>query len=128
MGRPSKLTPEVTNAIARVIADGVPQRTAAALAGVSESALQNWLKAGRDGVAVEYVQFLERVKKARAEAVAVAIANINRASRRDWRAAAWWLARMHPDEYGSDRRRVRELAKLVESLERQLSSGTRCRT
>ena len=90
--------------------------------------MQNWLKAGRERTSVEFVQFLERVKKARAEAVAVAIANISRASRRDWPAAAWWLERMHPDEYGSDCSRVRELAKLGESLERQLSSGPRCRT
>ena len=128
MGRPTKLTSEVVDAVTKAIADGVPQRTAAALAGVSESTLQNWLKAGRERTTVAFVQFLERVKKARAEAVAVAIANINRASRRDWRAAAWWLERMHPDQYGSDRRRVRELVKLVESLERQLGSGTRCRT
>lgn len=34
----------------------------------------------------------------------------------EWTAAAWWLERMHPEEYGSDRKRVRELEKKVDDL------------
>jgi hypothetical protein len=47
---------------------------------------------------------------------------IERTKRRvvDWKAAAWWLEHLHPDNYGSDKKRVRELEKRVDELLRQL--------
>ena len=123
MARPSKLTPEVVEAIVEAVASGLSRRFAALSAGVSTRTLFAWQQAGRQKKGEEFVQFLHRIKKAEGEAVAVRMRQIDRAARNGkWQAAAWWLERMHPDVYGNDRRRVRELAKRVQALSRQLDS------
>jgi transposase len=48
-GRPTKLTADTAAVILAGVRDGLPQKTAAALAGVSESCLCSWIKRGRKG-------------------------------------------------------------------------------
>ena len=50
---------------------------------------------------VIFLQFLQRVEQARAEAIAKKVAVIaNSGVDGDWRAAAWWLERQVSDEFG----------------------------
>ena len=44
--------------------------------------------------------FSVAIKKAEAECKAARIATILKASEKSWQAAAWWLERRCPDEYG----------------------------
>lgn len=115
--RPTKLTAEVQTALCESLAAGVDRRHAALKAAVTERTVRRWLRAGREGGADEFVSLLSAVKKAEAEAVAVRVRQINLAAMSGtWQAAAWWLERRHPDLYGSERRRIRELERLVAEL------------
>lgn len=54
----------------------------------------------------ELFEFFEGVKKATAEARIERLAHIEKAGRDGtWTAAAWWLERRYPDEYGRRERR-----------------------
>ena len=121
MARPTKLTPEVADAVVQAVADGLPRGTAAALAGVSASAVYAWLRAGRKRQGRRFVQFLHRIKRAEAEAVLARVQHIDRAATTHWQAAAWWLERRHPEEFGTERKRIRELAKEVKELVEQFN-------
>lgn len=62
------------------------------------------MKRGSDSKAGVYFEFFEAVKTAEAQAVARSVATIQAASRKSWQAAAWWLERKHPDEWGRKER------------------------
>jgi hypothetical protein len=67
MGRPSKLTPEVRDKIVTAIRAGNFISTAAAYAGVSESAVFAWLAEGRqEDAPADKAEFLAAVTRARA--------------------------------------------------------------
>lgn len=94
---------------------GVPVKKAVVAAGISEKSFYNWLARGQnererlatvpnakaditEGV---FVQFLQRVEQARGEAIAKKVAVVAKSSvEGDWRAAAWWLERQLPEEFG----------------------------
>ena len=80
---------------------GVRLPAAARYAGVSPKSANEWLRRGHgvDGrPAIEpYVSFAEEVERAQAEAEVHAVATVRQAMQRNWRAAAWWLERMHPE-------------------------------
>lgn len=115
-GRIPKLNPETVGIITRGVADGMPRRHAAALAGVSESAVAKWLAAGRKKTSGPHFQFVQAIKKAEAEAIARNVTVVQAAADKSWQAAAWWLERRFPDEFGSESRTVRELKKIIERL------------
>lgn len=121
--RPCKLTPELQAALCESLASGVDRKNAALKAGINERTLRRWLKAGREGGGAEFVSFLSAVKKAEAEAIAMRVRQINSAAMSgSWQAAAWWLERRHPDLYGSERKRLRELADEVKELARTVAA------
>ncbi len=95
-GRPSKLTPEVQAKIIQAISSGNTRKTSAAYAGIGERTLMTWL--AHKGP--QYVQFQQAIEKAEAEAVVVSVLTIRSAARDSWQAAAWWLERRYPDEWG----------------------------
>lgn len=117
-GRTPKLTPEIQKVICEGIAAGIDRKHAAARAGISERTMVYWMRRGRDKKNKLYVAFVASVKKAEADAVARNVAIIQKAASTAWTAAAWWLERRHPDEYGSDRKRIRELEKMLANLMR----------
>ena len=118
MGRPVKLTPEVQEDICAAIRAGNYIEPSAIRAGVSKSTLYSWLKKGKTeadrvdrAVSVgrrakvtaklkPYVDFLDAVKKAEAEAEARDVAIISKAAITQWQAAAWRLERKHYDRWG----------------------------
>ena len=94
---------------------GTPVRKAVTASGIAEKTFYNWMARGlaeRERQAlvpnskdnpteVIFLQFLQRVEQARAEAIAKKIAVIAKSGNEgDWRAAAWWLERQVPDEFG----------------------------
>lgn len=106
-GRPSKLTPAVAERIAKALEQGMPQETAAKLAGVEPRTFYEWMAQGRreDG-RHEYQQFAQAVTLARATFQESVIAEIRNAFTpgehgvRDWRALAWLMERMFPEQFG----------------------------
>lgn len=119
MARPTKFDQTTAAVILKAVADGLPNETAARLAGIAERTLYHWLRRGRAGEE-PFFQFFHELKKQQAQAVSDAVGVIRAAAKRgQWKAAAWWLERRHPDLYGSDRKRVRELERLVSEITRQ---------
>ena len=93
-GRPSKRTPEIEAAIAECLRLGMSIPHTCAACGVSETQFRNWRKHYRD--------FQELVRRAEAEAVKLNLAVIQAAavSGKSWQAAAWFLERKHPEQWG----------------------------
>ncbi len=118
MARPSKYDQPAAEVLLTAVAAGLSNKTAAELAGVSERTLYGWMRRGKAGEQ----PFLQDIKRGQAEAVGSAMKVIREAAERvTWQAAAWWLERRHPDLYGSERRRIRELEKLVDELGKKVA-------
>ena len=139
MARPSSLTPEIVEAVANVVRVGARRKDAALALGVSERTYYKWLERGNREIArlsatgedetdsdpaeQLYVQFVQASTKAWAEAKVTAITTIRQAmqgkhpNRAQWQAAAWWLERTYPLEYGRQRIVVED-ARLVDREER----------
>jgi hypothetical protein len=94
---------------------GLPINKAVAMVNIAESTFYNWMSRGmveRDRLATLkdakpkpderiYLDFLESLTRARAEAIAKKVAAVSSAaSQGDWRASAWWLERQVPEEFG----------------------------
>ena len=91
-GRPTKYEPDVAKAILGAIELGVPFRHAVAYGGISESTFGRWRK--------QYADFDDAIKAAEARAVMGRLGRIRRAEDESWQAAAWWLERRYPQEFG----------------------------
>ena len=108
-GRTSLLeeVPAVGDAVVKAIRQGLPYKHAAALAGVSEATLDSWkYKGGQPDAKEIYVEFLGRLKQARAEWVQETLQGIQAAStgeKPDWKAGAWLLERRERANFGSNK-------------------------
>lgn len=124
MARPSKLSQKITvvdeqgrkqeaptsEVIVRALRVGAYVEDAAQSAGVAVATVYNWLARGEEhrdsngktpAREKPYVEFLEAVEKARADAVVANLALVRKAAQRgSWQAAAWWLERTRPDKFG----------------------------
>jgi len=100
-GRPTKCTPEVTDAIMAFVAEGLPFRTACEAAGVSERDGLNWRTWGEAGRA-PYNEFF----RAYAHATAIGEVTLFRkalAGEKGSSQATWLLERRFRDQYGPPR-------------------------
>lgn len=110
-GRPHELTPETHEAIVKAVRGGNYITTSAEMSGISKATLFAWMQRGARGEH-PFAELFDAVKKARAEAKAAALGTILRAAAGSatqppqWQAAAWFLERTSPDEFG---KRVRVL-------------------
>ena len=118
MGRPTKLTPELTVKICDMLRAGNYLETAAAYAGIDKATLHRWLKRGRaemDRIASQgkgkikrseqpFVDFCNSVEKALSEGEVRDLIIISNAAKSDWKAAAWKLERKFPDKWGRKER------------------------
>lgn len=98
-GRRTKLSDDVITEAAKLIATGNTQTTACAYLGITMQTWINWMKKGEDGVS-PYVEFFDAIKKAEAKAKVLCVGRIISAAQQSWQAAAWWLERRYPEEFG----------------------------
>jgi transposase len=122
-GRVPKLTPEAHRVIVEAVSAGVPQKYAAQRAGVTPQSIRNWLSRGKREPSGIYFDFLAAMKKAEADAIARNVAIVQKAAVTTWTAAAWWLERRYPDEFGTDRRLLNELRRELKLLADQLAAA-----
>lgn len=124
-GRPTKCTPELIEQIGTVLKSGNYFDTACEFVGIGESTGYHWRKRAEAELARRervtnpntkteaktrereqpYVDFLEAVKKATAQAEVQAVGLIRQAMITDeykgqWQAAAWFLERRRPKQWG----------------------------
>lgn len=112
-GRPTDLTDEIQAKIIGYIRLGAYIETAAVATGIVKQTFFNWLKwgndarsklnAGEDGLSKRerrFIQFLDSIEKAQAEAELLDLQTIRASSATNWQAAAWRLERRHPGRWG----------------------------
>jgi len=112
-GRPEKLTREIQDQIVKAILVGSYVETAAAAAGLAKGAFYDWLKRGKREIERlkkpnkepiegegKYVRFSNAINKAIGKAELTDVETIRKASKRNWKAAAWRLERKHSDKWG----------------------------
>ncbi len=95
-----RLTPEVQHKVVQAVAAGNRIDIAARYAGIGERTFHRWMAEGEQARSGAKRQFWQAVMEARARAEVAAVTAIVTAARKDWRAAAWWLERTRPHEYG----------------------------
>jgi len=103
-GRPTKLTPEIENKLIKFIALGVPLESASKACGLDYTTVREWLSRGKNehpsrSKTPQFAAFADRYDVAVGECEARLVAKIQSAADSDWKAAAWLLARRHPDRW-----------------------------
>lgn len=92
MARPTKYTPECVQKICEGIQLGMPYYQAAMYGGVSYETFRVWNESDP--------AFSAAVKEAESKAIAGRLARIRQAEGDHWQAAAWWLERRYPHDFG----------------------------
>jgi hypothetical protein len=102
IGRPTKLTPEIAATICGLVAQGNYLKAAAGAVAVDPGTLHRWVSKGAAPDADPlYRDFRDQLQKARAMAEAKMVKVITTAANQgQWTAAAWWLERTNPEEWG----------------------------
>jgi len=96
-----KLTPERRAKAVAAVKLGMTRAQQAAYAGVSLSTLQKWLAKGRAAKGGALSKWADEMEESEAVAIARNLAVIMKAAREGtWQAAAWYLERKYPDDYG----------------------------
>ena len=96
-----KLNSELTKNICENIKNGIPFKYACKLCGISKSTFYNWYNKGKKADEGIFKEFYDEVENAKAEAVKYNVDIIRNAAENGyWRAAAWWLERTCPEEFG----------------------------
>ncbi|WP_292461720.1 hypothetical protein [Methanolobus sp.] len=102
MGRKkgSTIMAEVSEPLIKLLKSGVPVIHACDAIGVASVTYYDWMKRGERATSGQYHDFYLKVKQAKAEAIARNVAIIQKAAGHSWQAAAWWLERTCPAEFG----------------------------
>ncbi|MDP2217807.1 MAG: hypothetical protein Q8J68_11045 [Methanolobus sp.] len=102
MGRKkgSTIMAEVSEPLIKLLKSGVPVIHACDAVGITSVTYYDWMKRGELETTGQYHDFYLLVKQARAEAIARNVAIIQKAATHTWQAAAWWLERTCPAEFG----------------------------
>ncbi len=103
MARPTKLTLEVERRLVHAISQGVPYKAACEYAGISYQTFLNWKKRAQSDDDGRFIEFFDHIQKARGQAAVLLLTEIEKATKRNWRAAAWKLERMYPHLFGRQR-------------------------
>jgi hypothetical protein len=123
MGRPTKLTDELRDAIVALIDAGNFPATAAECCGVSRSAFYDWTAKGRDGQE-PYADFVDAIARARAQAKVnlVKVVQTHASLPKGGAHAQWLLEKLDRDQFGPQVRIqvANELERYVDVAERVL--------
>lgn len=103
-GRKPELNAETQKRICDMLKIGQTMTTAAEYGGVSRKTVEEWIRRGEDRDRREseeiYAAFAAAVKDAKLTSKIRNVTLITEAAKKHWTAAAWWLERNYPEEYG----------------------------
>ena len=100
---PNKLSTTRMEMIFDSLREGATRSTAARIVGINRRTFQRWMSRGREGEGV-YADFYVGVHQSEALAMRTMVESIKKATRKDWRAAAWFLERRGGDEWKVEKR------------------------
>ena len=98
--RKKSMTPEVRDQICTLLKAGTTISAAAQVVGITRKTIHIWLQKGQEEERGRYREFYLDAEAARGHAEALCVARIVAASKDDWRAAAWYLARARKKGWG----------------------------
>lgn len=111
------IQPEALAEVLASVAAGTPRKHAARAAGIPQSTFFRYCRVAKLAAPdTPEWKFWNQLKKAEGLAVKAHCGVIRTAADKSWQAAAWWLERLYPEDFGSDRREVRELRKEISDL------------
>ena len=121
-GNKSKLTHEFIKDATKLAEGGLRNVDICKALGIHESTLYAWLKDEKNPMARELSEELE---KARAKRKAFMIQTITKAAREGtWQAAAWYLERVYPQEFGRCQRLPKRDEKTLDAVRELMKSIT----
>jgi hypothetical protein len=98
MGRPTKMTPEITTQIGDNIALGLTYSLAAESAGITYKTFNIWLNKGKTEKSGKYFQFYRYIQKRNADAAKALLEKLNDAVKAgNCQVCMWILSRRFPD-------------------------------
>jgi hypothetical protein len=95
--------------IIELIEAGNTIRDSCLASGISDTTYRVWLKQGTKFPKTIYGEFSRGIERATAIAITKNMDIIQKASLKSWQAAAWWLERRHPDDFGLQTRTKQEI-------------------
>lgn len=120
-GQPTRLTPQLQEAIIVMLKRGNYRMVACEAVGIGYNTFKRWMKTGEqipDGL---YGQFRAAVVQAERDAESEAVAWILAAGRGDPKHLQWFLERKYPQRWGKYRGELGEAKRRIAELERQLN-------
>lgn len=103
MPRKLTLNDELIENLCKCISNGLNNKDACAMCGVTEDTFYKWLREAKDNNKVTNkgikVKLAESLKKAEAKFKAFHLGNITKSASGDWKASAWILERKFPKEF-----------------------------
>jgi (p)ppGpp synthase/HD superfamily hydrolase len=99
--KPYKMTPERVAIILEALGDGMTQRDASMLAGISEDTLCIWKRTNSE--------FSEKMGQKAIEYKQKLMKRIEKAGEKDWKATAWLLERKFKKDFSGDPKLEKEL-------------------
>jgi hypothetical protein len=115
----TKLTETVFRRIVESVRKGMTFKLAAMRSKIDPRTLRLWLAKGRSGEDEACVSLFTAVTEAQALYVEDHIEVINTECKTDGKLALEMLARLHPEEYGSDKQRMKHIERRIAELEKQ---------
>lgn len=95
-----KLNQELQTELCNHIKKGIPIIYSCKLVGITRATYYNWYNKGTSARSGKFKEFVKEVEKAKAIAISNSVETILTASTDDWKAAAWYLERIAPKEFG----------------------------
>jgi len=110
MPRPTKYNADIEKKICDALRAGNTRKASYEYAGIDDATFFRWM--------LSNASFASAIKKAEADAEVSAVAIIKKAMPETWQAAAWWLERRKPDDYGRNLalRADKEVARIIAEL------------
>lgn len=112
MARRTKYSPKRVELVLDALRHGNTRTAAAAAAGIARGQLYSWME--------RFPTFRDDVEKAEADAELAMVSKITTAAVESWTAAAWWLERRRPNDWGRVDRVEITLRQEAERLASQL--------
>ena len=122
IGRPSKLTPELTKKLTTQIKEGNYFEASCAYCGIDYSTFRKWMVKGEKASSGVYFDFFHAVKMAEAEAELRIVAEWQKAIPHDWRSAEKFLEKRYPDRWGRKEQIKADVQSRNTNMEVDLSS------
>lgn len=96
-----KLNSKLIKNICKDIAEGLPIKYACQKNKIHRATFYRWYNDGKTANTGLFKEFHDKVEEAKAEAVKYNVDIIFESAQKTWQAAAWWLERTCPEEFGA---------------------------